>query len=55
MEKQAVFQAIYQAFDKHDYGIDTLQDLKNDLKTRFETIDSNDLCHKIKDNILQCI
>ena len=52
MEKQAVFQATYQTFQNHQCGTDTLHDLRKNLKTSFEKIDSSDLCYDIKDIIL---
>merc|ERR1711971_299768 len=55
MEKQAVIQAIYQTFQNHNCEFDTLQDLRNNLEKKFETVDSKDLCYNLRNYILECI
>ena len=55
MEKQQLFQAVYNAFDNYEFGIQTLNDLKNDLKSRLDQVPETDLCYYLKGLILKCI
>jgi len=55
MEKQAVIQATYQTFYNHNIETDTFQDLRTNLKKKFDNIDPKDLCYNLKDYLLQYI
>jgi hypothetical protein len=62
MEKQKVFQAVYEAFkefkiDLDDLDLDDLDldDLKTDLNSRLKAVNESDLCFKLKKSILDCI
>ena len=55
MDKQQLFQAVYKAFGNHELGIQTMDDLRNDLKSRLEQVPETDLCYYLKDLILKCI
>merc|ERR1711971_397651 len=48
-------QIIYQTFQNHNCEFDTLQDLRNNLEKKFETVDSKDLCYNLRNYILECI
>ena len=55
MNKQEVFQAVYQTFQNHDFEASTYDDLRNNLKKKFDTVDPNDLCYNLVNQILQVI
>ena len=55
MDKQQLFQAVYKAFGNHELGIQAMDDLRNDLKSRLEQVPETDLCYYLKDLILKCI
>jgi len=55
MEKQAVIQATYQTFYNHNIETDTFQDLRTNLKKKFDNIDPKDLCYNLKDYLLHYI
>ena len=55
MNKQEVFQAVYQTFQNHDFEASTYDDLRNNLKKMFDAVDPNDLCYNLLDQILQVI
>ena len=55
MEKQQVFQAVYKTFDNFEFGIQTLSDLKSNLKNRLSEIPESDLCFDLKDFLVNSI
>ena len=52
MYKQPVFQAVYKVFKNHDLETDTIDDLKNNLKKKFEAVGPDDLCYNLQNQIL---
>ena len=55
MEKQEVLQAVYNAFNEHDFGSKAPKDLLSDLQKKFEDIPMSDLCYRLQPFILKCI
>ena len=53
MYKQPVFQAVYKVFKNHDLENDTIDDLKNNLKKKFDEIDPDNICFNLQNQILQ--
>ncbi len=52
MNQQEVFQATFNAFKDYDMRLG-IENLRNDLKHRFESIPSSDLCYKMKSVIIK--
>ena len=55
MNKQEVFQAVYQTFQNHDFEASTYDDLRNSLKKKLDAVNPRDLCYNLVHQILQGI
>ena len=55
MNKQEVFQAVYETFQNHDFEASTYDDLRNSLKKKLDAVDPKDLCYNLVNQILQVI